>query len=526
MRQTKDSFFQGKILAVVWIVSWLIEFVYRIPLGRLIGDEGIGIYFVVVQLNRFGMVLSCIGIPIAISRLVAMRLRRKEHHNALHNVMIALLCCLFFGGMISAVLFFCADMIAFRLFHNQRYALAMKVLAPNALILPVMGVMRGYFQGKQTMIPTGISMIFEQLVHASVGLIAAYYVMMAHSTSFDIASYGAAGASFGVVVGSSVGLLLLLIIFTLYRSVLKHQLKRDQDGYRETLMDGATSVLSALVPVVISQMIVSVVGIVDVVLFHQAMSAKGMPIEQRDQLLGLFMNKYELMTSLPIVIAGALSIAMLPVLTPWIAVKQTSRMRQWIRTVMQWNMLLVLPFTVGLAVLAKPILLLMFGSQIYGRLEVAVSMLQIGSFAVIFVTLSMISYAILQACNQLRATMCHSFVALGIHIVFVAVMLRYTNAGLYALIAGSALSGITVCVLNFRCIHKTIGYVQETTYTFVLPFMSSVLMGAVAYGSNMMIYRMTQSNTISVLCAILISVLCYVRLLSFMRVIQERDVRA
>ena len=51
---------------------------------------------------------------------------------------------------------------------------ALKVLAPTLLIVAIMGVIRGFFQGMGTMIPSALSQIIEQIVNAAVSVGAAY----------------------------------------------------------------------------------------------------------------------------------------------------------------------------------------------------------------------------------------------------------------------------------------------------------------------------------------------------------------
>ena len=50
---------------------------------------------------------------------------------------------------------------------------ALKVLSPGLLIVAVMAVLRGYFQGLGTMVPTAVSQIIEQIINAVVSIVGA-----------------------------------------------------------------------------------------------------------------------------------------------------------------------------------------------------------------------------------------------------------------------------------------------------------------------------------------------------------------
>lgn len=67
-------------------------------------------------------------------------------------------------------------------------------------VVAVMGTLRGLFQGKNTMLPTAVSQILEQIVNAVVSIVAAYYLMSDHSASKNLSAWGAAGGTVGTLL--------------------------------------------------------------------------------------------------------------------------------------------------------------------------------------------------------------------------------------------------------------------------------------------------------------------------------------
>src|SRR5699024_7141051 len=88
---------------------------------------------------------------------------------------------------------------------NAYYALI--GLVPALLFAPIMSAFRGLFQGRQTMAPTAISQVIEQLFRVIVGLSVTYLLV---GRGIPIA---AGGASFGGSMGAVAG---LIVIFTIY----------------------------------------------------------------------------------------------------------------------------------------------------------------------------------------------------------------------------------------------------------------------------------------------------------------------
>ena len=141
--------------------------------------------------------------------------------------------------------------------------LPLKVLAPTVFVVAVMGVMRGLFQGKGTMIPTAISQVIEQIVNAVVSIYAAYSLMSAHNLSLNLAGYGAAGGTMGTLFWRCLRMhyfdTCVLVVQTGAFKVGKRDRRSasDSSGYIYKLI-----ILTA-VPIILSQTVYQISGIID-----------------------------------------------------------------------------------------------------------------------------------------------------------------------------------------------------------------------------------------------------------------------
>jgi len=523
-KNRRSSFLvQGSILAGASIISRLVGLIYRIPLNNIIGDEGSGIYSNAFKIYNICLILSCYSIPTAVSRLVAAKYEKREHRNAYRVLLCSLAFSITVGLIGSLILYFGADFFSLHLFKNQRCILPIKVLAPNILIFSVMGVLRGFFQGKNTMLPTSISQILEQIVNAIVSLAAAYSYMMAHSASVDMAGYGAAGGTLGTVVGSLAGLLFLIFIFSIFYPMLKRQMHKDHTEYLDTYPQTVKSIVVTIVPIILSQTVYQISGLLDASLFHDIMSKKGYDVVIRDTWMGIYANKYELLTNVPIAIATAIGVAIVPSIVASMTRKNYGEVKKKIHSAIKFNMIIAIPSAVGLGVLAKPIILLLFPGSTAESITLSTQLLQIGSVAVVFVALSTTSNAILQSLNRLRIPVYHSSIALVLHLIVVYVLLRFTSAKLYALVIGYILFALIVCILNWRYIRVKLSYRQELIKTFVLPSLAAVMMGVLTFVTYEGVHKLLHSNLISVLASVIVSIVVYFLLLVFMHAVSERE---
>ena len=171
-----DYLVQGAILAAAAVLTKIIGVVYRIPLTNILGDEGNGFYGYAYQVYAIALMLSSFSLPTAVSKLVSARLAVRQRKNAFRVFVCSLVFAVVVGLVISLAIFFGAGAISTYAMRSPLSVYALRVLAPGLLIVAVMAVIRGYFQGLGTMVPTAISQIIEQIINAAVSIGAAWYL--------------------------------------------------------------------------------------------------------------------------------------------------------------------------------------------------------------------------------------------------------------------------------------------------------------------------------------------------------------
>ena len=173
----KNFLVQGSILAIAGVITKIIGAVYRIPLVNILGDKGMGYYGVAFQIYAIALTLTSYSLPLAVSKLVSARLATGQYKNAYRVFRGAMTFAIAAGGIVGAIIFFGADFIASNLMAMKMSTLALRVLAPCILIVAILGVFRGFFQGNGSMVPTAVSKIIEQIVNAVVSVVGAYMLL-------------------------------------------------------------------------------------------------------------------------------------------------------------------------------------------------------------------------------------------------------------------------------------------------------------------------------------------------------------
>ena len=89
---------QGSILAAAGIIVRFIGLLYKIPMTRAIGDEGIGYYNTAYEIYNIGLILSSYSLPLAISKLIAARRVHGKNQDVQRVFKAGLLLVLWPGG--------------------------------------------------------------------------------------------------------------------------------------------------------------------------------------------------------------------------------------------------------------------------------------------------------------------------------------------------------------------------------------------------------------------------------------------
>lgn len=510
---------QGSILAAASIIVRIIGVVYRIPLTYLIGDEGMGYYGYAFNIYNIALILSSYSLPLAVSKLIAARDTKKQYKNSYLVFLCALGFAVIAGSAFSLMLYFGADFLAAAISKQPAVAIPLRVLAPTILVFAIMGVLRGFFQGKKTMLPTSISQIIEQIVNAFVSIGAAYYLMKNHSASDKIAAYGAAGGTFGTLLGAIASLVFLAFIFSLYKPILDKQLRKDKSALQETVPEILKVFGFTVLPVILSQTVYNISSVLDGTVFSYVLAGKGLGDTGRSALWGIYSNKYNILVNVPISIASAMAVAIVPSIVSSREEGQHLIVKEKVHDSIKFNMIIAIPSAFGIGVLASPILRLIFGDASL----LPARMLGIGSIAIVFYALSTLTNAVLQGVNKMHLPVIHSAIALGLHIIVLYVLLEVFNLGAYALVVSNVVFALIVSILNWVSVARLLNYKQEIKKTFLIPAGCSVIMAAVAYLVYWLIYNTIKRNALSTLVAIIVAMVVYAVLLLLCKDVTETE---
>ena len=507
-KKSADFLKQGGILAMASLLVRIIGMVYRIPMSNILGEEGNGIYAVAFEIYDLILIISSYSLPLALSKMISARQANREHRNTGRILKVALRFALVSGGAFALLLFLGAGVIERTIYPEYSgVQIPLRVLAPTIFIVALLGVFRGFFQGKKTMVPTAVSQIIEQIINAIVSVAASYLFMKWNIESLQQAAWGAAGGTLGTCLGAASALLLVLFVYWIYRPVQAKLERRDRTGREDAYGTLLKILLLTILPIVLSQTVYNISGLIDYKLFGWLSANRGMDPVIIKSFVGVYSSKYRLLCSVPIAISTAIASSMIPSAVAAYTEKDVSQWKYNISSAVKFNMIIAIPCAMGLTVLGQPVVRMLFASS---NFVLGGHMMTVGAGAIIFYALSNVTGGALQSIDKMRLPVIHSAISLVIHVGIVAFFLSYTNVGVYALLIGNITFPLVVFILNLRAIKRYVpSYRQEVVKTFLAPLSAAIWMALAALAVYGGLGFVISSNLIRTLFAVCVAVLVY-----------------
>lgn len=524
---------QAGILAAAGIVVRLIGILYRSPLVAIIGDEGNGYYNTAYAIYTIILLVSSYSIPSAISKVIAARLAKREYRNAQRIFICSFIYVIIVGGIGSLVCFFGAEM-----FVGENSAAVLRIFAPTIFLSGLLGVLRGYFQAHRTMVQTSVSQILEQILNAVVSLLAAWLLMgmVKDRDTTTQAIYGATGSAIGTGCGVLIALIFMWLIYRLNYPAIKRRIQNDKTvtnlGYTEVFR----IIIAMVTPVVLSTFIYNLNTVSNLKFYQEFMQIfKGYSEAQATTNYGLYSGKAMQIINIPVAIASSMSAAIIPTIASTYEMHARKETNYKVEQAIKVTMLISIPSAVGLFVLAKPIVLLLYPQK--ASVDIVAALIRTMAVAVVFYALSTLTNAVLQGTGKVNKPVVHALFALVIQTVVLIPLLLYTNMDLYALCVATVLYSFLMCVMNWYSIRKHLKYKQEVLRTFLLPFGASVGMGIVAavlyYGFDFVLgtlagdaFSVMMKNIICLVPSLVTAVMVYFILVIKLGAINESELKS
>jgi O-antigen/teichoic acid export membrane protein len=453
------------ILSVATLFTKVIGSLFWMPFQNIAGDETVGLYRISFPFYTILLMVASAGIPITVSKFVAERLSKEDWPGARRVLKAASLILSLSGLAAFCLLFFGADYIAKVLLENPPTRSSLKVLAFAILVVPVMAVYRGYFQGHQQMMPTGVSQVVEQVIRVGT-VIGLTWWMVKEGFSRELV---AAGATSGAFLGALGGL--AVVLWYNRRDLAEgRRIGHAADSSREPLLPLAGQILRFAIPISLASLVLPLIGLVDSFTVPRLLMEIGHSESATNTLFGIY-SRGEPFVNVISTFSSALTLALIPAISAHVARQEWKAVEHKIGQAWLMTLVVSLPSCLILAILARPLNIMMYEDA------KGTETLSVLAFSAIFSTMAVTSSGILQGLGYNKVPVRHLLIGAAFKVAGNFVFVPEMG------IAGSALAMVVayfvVCMLNMWTVLRKTGVRINWFRQIAKPVISSLVMSVI-----------------------------------------------
>ena len=365
----KNNFVQGAFIATLGIViTKILGILYVIPFYAIIGEQGGALYGYAYSIYLVFMAISSAGIPLAISKIIS-EYQTLGYYDAKQRAFkIGKQIATTLGILCFIILFVFAPQIATAILGDLKggntiedVTFVIRVISTAITVVPVLSIYRGYFEGHKFITPTAVSQVFEQVVRVLVIVVGSFLTLKVFKLSLTTA---VGVAVFGATVGSFAS------YFYLIEKRFKNKKKFEEKelNVKEPKITNKQILKKIMIyafPLIMIDIFKSLYSVVDTVTVVKTLG----PIygtktaESIMSILSTWAAKFNMII---ISISTGMIVSLTPNLTASAVVGNTEDVKKKINQSFQMLIFLILPMTVGLSFLAKPVYTVFYGASKYG----------------------------------------------------------------------------------------------------------------------------------------------------------------
>ena len=505
----KEGFMQA-VLSLMFsqVIIKLLGLVYNLYLTNKdgFGDQGNAIYSGSYQIYALLLTLSSIGVPNAISKLIAERTAKGDHKGALRIFKVALGTFAIIGLIGTLFLFLGADVIATYWLNIPEAKYTLVTLSPAVFFVTVGAVLRGYCNGKQAMRVTARSQTLEQLFKTILVII---LVELVYKFTGGNTVWMAAAANVGTTLSIFFSFTYLLRFYRITRNERRKELKETVNYQYHNVKSIVKRILSVSIPMSLSSIMSSFNKNIDSFTVVRGLK-KFMTEEDAKAQYGILGGKVDTLTSLPLAINIAFATALVPNITSSLAKGDKETASKRVSFSLMASMLIGLPCTIGMMVFADQILNLLYPAQPEGAL-----ILQISSLTIIFTILDQTINGTLQGIGKVMTPATSLFFGMLAKLIVNLALVSNPTFGANGAAIGSVVCHMVAFSIAFTTLRKNIKLELKIGNFLIKPLIATIIMAVCSlfiYNVLSGIIYSSLATIIAIICAVIIYAIAVVAL--------------
>jgi len=425
----KNIFIKSTIILILGgVITKILGFIIRIIYTRIVGAEVIGLYSLVMPTYSLLITIATLALPTTISKLIA-----EGNHNNVKIVSTSTILIMLINLVVVIFMLISAKFIAINLLHEERCYLLIISMALTFPIISISSIIKGYYYGKQNMIPNVVSNVIEQVIR---GLLIYIFVPIIMEKNEILAACSLFLFSF---IEELVSIFVTLLFLPKNIKINKVHLKPDKYTLK--------NILNISLPTVSSRIIGNIGYFFEPIILKNLLLFSGYSNNYILVQYGAY-NAYTItILTVPSFFITAISSALIPEISKHYLDRSNNLLLKRLKEALFFSLIIGISYSV---------LLMFFGSHILNAIyntNLGLSYIKVLApiFPLFYIESILMSF--LQAINKASTTMRITIIGVIIKLVVLAIT-SLLHIGLYSLIISEIVNIFVVVSLNIYYVRK------------------------------------------------------------------------
>lgn len=392
------------ILTLGTFLSKFLGLFYVIPFYSIVSKEGTLLYTNGYIPYTIAISIATAGIPLAVSKFVS-KYNAMEEYEVGRQLFRSGIVLMLVTGVLSFLLLFgiaplLADMIVASkdlTFSQDEVTGVIRAVSFALILVPFMSLVRGFFQGHESMGPSAVSTVVEQIVRIAfllVGSFTVLYILKGElSTAINVATFAA-------FIGSLGGIAVLGWYWRKRKPYMDQLASQSKGNVQLTTWEMYRELLTYAGPFVFVGIANPLYQQIDQLTFLLAMIGSGIDPEISETALNALNFTSHKLVIIPVTLAIGLSLTVVPAITKTFFQGNYKSLHAQMNQIFQILLFLTLPACIGLMILAEPMYALFYENDPLGS-----DILRSYAPVAILFALFSVTAAILQGIDEQRYTL-------------------------------------------------------------------------------------------------------------------------
>jgi stage V sporulation protein B len=508
-KMSKQTFLKGTlVLILAGFITRVLGFINRIVLARFVGVEGVGLYMMAVPTLSLVITITQLGLPVAISKLVAEAEAQGDQRKIKKILVVSLSVTGTLSILFTPALILLAPFLSENIFTDNRTYWPLIAITPVVPIVAISSVIRGYFQGKQNMRPAAASQVLEQVVRISLVALCTTAFL-----PYGI-EYAAAGAMISSVIGELISLIYLAAMFKFKKKIkIRRKFFKSVKNGKETF----NQLMSIALPTTGSRFIGSISWFIEPIVVTNSLAIAGVATALATKQYGGLSGYALPLLMLPSFITFSLSTSLVPAISEAMAQNKLKLVEHRLQQALRLSIVSGGLACVVLYVFAEPLMIVMYGSS-----QSAI-FVQIMAPFFIFHYIQGPLQAVLQALNLAKAAMVNSLIGAAVKTALIFVLATRPSLGILGASLAIVIGMMLVTSLHFATVMKVIPFT-----IYIRDYFKSGLTMIISGVSGFLVYEnilIHSSFVLRLMIALCVTTIIYCILLLLLNLVERDEVK-